>query len=263
MEDQVFEQETGVESASAAEEQQVEYESNDQSDTSSYEETGVEPSDAAGQIKDEKDFSSALKAREAQLRKQIEQEYTPYKQQASAIEKLSQMSGYTNTQEFLQAVEQAEQQRRIQEEAQRMGVDESTYQQYFQPVNERLQNYERELETLRTERAQREIENTVQQLRSKYDDFDTYADQAFNMVLSGEVRDLERAYRLSSMDDKFNNLSKQKEQEVLARVSGRDGRQVLPSTDKPGQVKVDPSSMSFEEIQELSRRARSGERITF
>lgn len=193
----------------------------------------------------------------------VSKELDTYKQQSSAVEKLAQMSGYTNTQEFLQAVEQAEQQRLIQEEAQRMGVDESTYQQYFQPVNDRLQSYERELETLRTERAQREIENTVQQLRGKYEDFDTYADMAFNMVLTGEVRDLERAYRLASMDDKYASMSKQKEQEVLARVSGRDGRQVLPSTDKPGQVKFDPSSMSFDEIQELSRRARSGERITF
>lgn len=257
-EDQVLEQETGVEEASVAGEQIQE--SND--NTLIQDETGVQE-EVAAPVKDEKDFSTALKAREAQLRKQLEKEYEPYKQQTSYLDKLAQMSGYTNTQEFLQAVEQAEQQRKIQEEAQRMGVDESTYQQYFQPVNDRLQSYERELETLRTERAQREIENTVQQLRGKYEDFDVYADQSFNMVLTGEVRDLERAYRLASMDDKYASMSKQKEQEVLARVAGRDGRQILPSTDKPGQVKFDPSSMSFDEIQELSRRARSGERITF
>jgi predicted RNase H-like nuclease (RuvC/YqgF family) len=172
------------------------------------------------------------------------------------------MSGYSNTQEFLQAVEQAEQQRQVEQEASRMGIDPNTYQQYFQPVNQRLQSYEQELQHLRMQETTRQIESQVAQLERKYPDFSKYANDAFNMAITRGY-DLEHAYRLASYEDKMNNLSKQTEQQVLAQVTGRSGKQVLPSTDKPNDTKFDPSSMSLNDIEAISKRVARGERITF
>lgn len=193
----------------------------------------------------------------------LQQQLEQTKQQAAYLDRLATMSGYGNTQEFLQAVEQAEQQRQIEQEATRMGVDPSTYQQYFQPVNQRLQAYEQELQSLRQNESVRQIENEINGLKQKYPDFDNYIMPASELVLTGQVRNLEMAYQLASYQDKLSNLSKQTEQQVLAQVTGRNGKQVLPSTDKPSNNKFDPTSMSLKDVEEISKRVARGERITF
>lgn len=192
----------------------------------------------------------------------VQQQLEQTKQQAAYLDKLASMSGYSDTQEFLKAVEQAEQQRHMEQEAQKMGVDPNTYQQYFQPVNQRLQAYESELQTLRNQEMTRQIEAKVSQLEQKYPDFNQYANDAFNMAISRGY-DLEHAYILASHEAKLSQVSKQKEQEVLARVNGRNEKQVLSSKDKPNDTKFDPSSMSLKDVEELSQRVARGERITF
>jgi hypothetical protein len=181
---------------------------------------------------------------------------------ASYIDKLAKMSGYQSTEEFLRAVEQAEEQRRIQEEAQRLGIDEEVYRQHFQPVNDELMQLRQELQSLKQQEMVRQIEVEVNQLRQKYEDFDQYSDQVFNLAAERGYS-LEDAYKIVTYEDRIQKALKQKEQEVLAQVTGRGQKQVLPSNDKPNQAKFDPASMTFEQIEELSRRARMGERITF
>jgi hypothetical protein len=192
----------------------------------------------------------------------VQQQLEQTKQQAAYLDKLATMSGYPDTQEFLKAVEQAEQQRQVEEAANKMGIDPNTYQQYFQPVNQRLQSYEQELQQLRMQETTRQIENTVSQLEQKYPDFQKYANDAFNMAITRGY-DLEHAYKLASYEDKLNNLSKQTEQQVLAQVTGRTGKQVLPSTDKPNNTKFDPSSMDLKDIEAISKRVQRGETIRF
>jgi hypothetical protein len=67
------------------------------------------------------------------------------------------------------------------------------------------------------------------------------------------------AYQLANREA----ILRQKEQEVLAQVTGRSERQILPSNDRPNNVQFDPANMSLKEILDLSARAQGGERITF
>jgi hypothetical protein len=192
----------------------------------------------------------------------VKQKAEELEKQVSYLDRLARLSGYQTTEEFLQAVEQAEQQRRIQEEAQRLGIDEEVYRQHFQPVNDELNQLRQELQSLKQQEMIRQIETEVNQLKQKYDDFDKYSDQIFNLAAERGYS-LEDAYKIVTYEDRIQSITKQKEQEVLAKVTGRDEKQVLASSDKPAITKLNPAEMSFEQIEELSRRARMGERITF
>jgi hypothetical protein len=192
----------------------------------------------------------------------IKQRADELEQKASYLERLAQLSGYQTTEEFLQAVEQAEEQQRIQREAQKFGIDPETYRQHFEPVNSELQQLRQKLDELEREKAMQQVEREVNELRSKYDDFDKYEEKVFELAIQKGYA-LEDAYKLLSYEDHIAKVQKQTEQQVLAKVTGRNEKQVLPSNDKPNNTKFDPANMSFEEIEELSRRARMGERITF
>jgi hypothetical protein len=192
----------------------------------------------------------------------IKQRAEELEKTASYLDKLAQLSGYQSTEEFIRAVEQAEEQRRIEEEARKFGIDPEVYRQHFELVNAELQQLRAKLNQLEQERAIKEVEREVNELRSKYEDFEKYEEKVFELAIQKGYA-LEDAYKLVAYEDHISKVMKQTEQEVLAKVRGRDQKQVLPSNDRPNHAKLDPANMTFEQIEELSRRARMGERITF
>lgn len=192
----------------------------------------------------------------------VTQQLEQTRQQAAYLERMARMSGYDNIEDFTRAIEAAEEQQRIQQASQKMGIDENTYRQYFQPVDQRLRQYEGELEGLRLERAKNQVERQINELNQRYPDFSQYQGPIFQLALDRGL-DLETAYKVASYEDKINNIGRETEQKVLAQVTGRDSKQVLPSGDRPSNNKMDPANMSLKDIEEISRRVRAGERITF
>lgn len=184
------------------------------------------------------------------------------KQQSGYLDKLAQLSGYQTQDELFNAIQEMEEQQRIQQETQRLGIDENTYRQHFQPVNQKMQEMERQLQEFQRQETQRQVEAEVEGLRSKYEDFSEQEDQVFKFAIDNNVS-LENAYKLMNFESRVNQAAQQAEQQTLARVTGRDERQVLSSKDQPNNVQFDPSSMSLEDIQALSARVQRGERITF
>ena len=269
MEDQVQSTEsTGVESASVAGEQTQDTFTQESSESPSYEtNTGVETTEVAAQVKDEKDFSAALKAREAQLRQQMEKDYVErikgMETQAQMMDRVAKFYGYESHDEFVQAFEQAEQQRLIQQEAQKLGVDESVIRDHLSPLKQQLSKYESELQALKHQESVRQVEAEVASLKAKYPDFGQYEQQVFDMVMKGEAGSLETAYRLASYDDKMAAIAKQKEQEVLANVTKRSSNQVLSSNDGPSNTQFSIANASLDDIRKISERVQRGERITF
>lgn len=65
----------------------------------------------------------------------VQEKLDQAQRQAQYLERIAQLSGYQSVDEFVQAVEQAEEQRRIQEEAARLGINEDAYREYVAPVN--------------------------------------------------------------------------------------------------------------------------------
>lgn len=215
-----------------------------------------------------------VERREAQLRKQYDEKYAPYTQHSSYLEKQAKISGYGNVSDYMAALDAYEREQQIQDEAQRIGVDPETYSQYFAPVNSELQELRQKLqgfEAAQTEqqKRQREVADWTELYTAHPGLQET--SQAFNEGKSPEWFSPQmqefigmgykpvHAYELAHKETLF----RQKEQAVLAQVTGRGEKQILSSIDRPNNVQFNPADMSFEQIQELSARARRGERITF
>lgn len=194
--------------------------------------------------------------------------------QTKYLEKQAKISGYASVEEYTKALDAYEQQQRIEQEASRMGVDPDTYAQYFAPVNQQLTELQQKVQTYEQQMtAQQQQEQQQQQWGELYNAYPNLSETstAFNegkqpewftpqmQELVGMGYKPVHAYELAHKDTLF----RQKEQEVLARVTGRDGKQVLPSNDSPNNLQFDPANMSFDDIQKISERVRRGERITF
>lgn len=215
-----------------------------------------------------------VERREAQLRKQYEEKYAPVTQHSTYLEKRARQEGFSDVASYLQAIDELEQRHQIEMESQRMGVDPETYAQYFQPVNQEVNQLKQEVQTYRQEREQQSKQAEIKdKWGALYKDFPGLVETSlafnegkdpewYNDTMKGYVNrgyDPADAYRLAHAD----TINRQKEQEVLARVTGRDGRQVLSSVDSPNNQQFDPANMSDEQIKDISARVQRGERITF
>lgn len=180
------------------------------------------------------------------------------KQQAAYIERIAKMQGYDRSEDFLKAIDEMEQSRRIEAEASKLGIDTDTFKQYMEPMRQELDALKQEREQLQRSEMERQLDSEISRLKSEYPDFEQVQDNVFALAVDKGYT-LEDAYILMTYKDKV----KAAEQETLAKIADRDNRQVMSSIDKPGEMKIDPSNMTSEQITEISRRVQRGERITF
>lgn len=217
-----------------------------------------------------------VERREAQLKKQYEEQYTPYKQQSEQLKRAARLNGWgDDVNGYVSRLDELERQEQYEREAQRMGVDPETYAQHFAPVKSELQELRQKLQGF--EQQQTATERQQQQTALWSDLYKEHPDlaessQSFNegqapewftpemQALIGKGYEPLHAYQLTNKEA----ILRKKEQEVLANVTGRGAKQILPSNDRPNNVQFDPANMTDAQIQELSYRVRSkGERITF
>lgn len=227
-------------------------------------ETTQKESENTSEVADQKPVQDAeTNARYAEQRRN--QEVNEYKSKASTYEqnlnRIAQFAGYSSHDEMILAIEQAEKQQQIEQEAERLGINKDAYKQHFEPVNNELSQLKTELETLRAAEQQRAVEAELNSLRQKFPDFGDYEEKVFNVAIEKGYT-LEDAYKIATYDDRLAKIAREKEQEVLAKVTGRDEKQVLASNDQPNNVQFDPSNMSLAEIEQLSQRVKRGERIS-
>ena len=194
--------------------------------------------------------------------------------QTKYLERQARISGYDSVDEYMTALDQYEQNQQIEQEARRMGLDPELYAEHLHPVKAELNEVKKQLQSF--QQQQSESEKRTQSVAQWNDLYSAYpvlseTSQAFGEGkapewLTPQMQELVdagykpiHAYELAHKETLF----RQKEQEVLANVTGRGAKQILPSVDQPNNMQFNPADMSFDQIQELSRRARSGERITF
>lgn len=180
------------------------------------------------------------------------------RQQAAYIDRIAKMQGFDNSQDFLKAVDEMENERRIESEANRLGIDTDTFREYLEPMRRELDTLRQERETLKEAEANRQLDAELSRLKQAYPDFEAVQDRVFDLAIQRGYQ-LEDAYILATYQDK----AKQVEQETLAKVANRDQRQVLSSMDKPGNQSFDVASLSSAQIRDISQRVQRGERIKF
>lgn len=216
------------------------------------------------QSQQEPNYGQAIKAeiarREEQIRKKYEDESKQYQQH---LERVAKYGGYETYDEMLQDLNAREQQAMIQAEAQKLGVPDNVVREHLSPLRQQMEQMQQQLQQYQKVEQDRQFENEVQSLKAKYDDFETYIPQMSDILQSGQTRSLEAAYKLATYEARIQRVAQQKEQEVLAQVTGRDQKQVLGSADAPNNLQFNPANMSLDEIRKLSERVQRGDRVTF
>ena len=220
--------------------------------------TGVDTSEVAAQS-DEKGFAKALKAREEQIRAQLQQEYGEKAKQAEQyqqmLDRTARFYNYSSHDEFIAALEQAEQDREIQEKAASLGVDEEVIRNHLQPLNQKLSEYERQLSEIKQQEALRNVEAQLQDLSSKYSDFDKFKPQVFDLAMKGYS--LEDAYKLASYDERFNAVKFEAQQEAIRNLNqNADAATGSLGNDSPDRVSgyVGMSATERKAFREQNRR---------
>ncbi|MEW4371777.1 hypothetical protein [Paenibacillus kandeliae] len=190
-------------------------------------ETGVEDVPAAEVQDDGKDFSKALNARTEQIRQKLEDEYKTkydgydtFKRQSELAKRTASLYGFDSVEAFEQALQQEEQNRHIAAEAQRLGVDEDVVRQYVQPLNEKVTNYEQELNQLKAADQLRQVEAKIAAMEQdtvNFPDFAKYKNEIIAIAAENGLM-LDHAYKIHTYDSRVQAAKQQAEQETIRKL---------------------------------------------
>lgn len=179
-----------------------------------------------------------------------------------SLERIAKFYGYNSHDEYMQALDAHEQQLRIQQEADKLGVDESVIREHLQPMKDKLAEYEKEKAALQQERLLVQIEKDVTDLKGKYSDFEKYQDQVFDMAIKHGYR-LEDAYRLATYDDKLSSIAKQTEAETIKKIQQNGATSTGSLGAEGAEHKTGFTALSKEAQRRMIEEVKQGKRTTF
>jgi len=212
---------TGVEEASVAgmQEESFQDETNEQSEVHS----GVEHTDVADQ-NNEKGFAKALKAREEQIRTQLEQEYNGRSKETEryqqSLERAARLNGYPDHESYMSALDEYEANLHIQEEADRLNVSEDFLRAEFNPIKQELSQAKTELQQLKEADMVRQVQSQLESMErnaAEYPEFTKYKNDVINMA-ANKGYTLDDAYIIASHHDRLNSARTQAQQETIRNL---------------------------------------------
>jgi hypothetical protein len=133
------------------------------------------------------------------------------------LERIAKHYGFETHSDYLAELDRFEQQKRIEEEADKLGVDESVIREHLEPLKKQVAQFEQEKESLRQERLQVQINAELTDLKAKYSDFDKHQDKVFDMAISQGYK-LEDAYKVATYEEKLSGIAKQTEAETIRKL---------------------------------------------
>lgn len=154
-----------------------------------------------------------------QRRKQELDEYrTKADTYSSKLERAAKYHGFSNVADYEQALDQAEQEQRIAQEAQKAGMDEEAYRQYLAPVNEKLKSYEQEIQQLKSADVRRQYDTEASMLKAKDPNFTNYEAQAKDAWIKYPFETLADAYAFVAHKDQVAKVKQTTEQETIRKL---------------------------------------------
>jgi len=171
------------------------------------------------EIRDEKDFAKALSAREAQIRANIQKEYEDkYKTfQDPLLKQTMEYYGYTDVEAYKRDLAAAQEELRVQQQAQQLGVPEDVIRQHLMPLSQETQQLKTELQTLREQEQARNFEAHVNDLKSKYPDFEANQDAIFEFAVQNRL-EVENAYKLLTYDQKLESAASEAQRQAIQNI---------------------------------------------
>lgn len=136
------------------------------------------------------------------------------------LDRIAHFYGYPDHESYMSAIEEAEMNKRIQEEADKLGVDEDVIRNHLQPLNQKLTQYEKELQSIREQEAIRKVESQISTMESdtvNYPDFGKHK-QAVIQFAADRGYSLEDAYKIVTYDSRVQSATLQAQQDAVRKL---------------------------------------------
>ncbi|UKS25029.1 hypothetical protein LOZ80_25975 [Paenibacillus sp. HWE-109] len=178
------------------------------------------------------------------------------------LERIAKHYGFDSHNDYMKALDEHEHQLKIQEEAAKLGVDESVIRDHLEPMKKQIAQFEQEKEALRQERLQVQINSDIADLKARFPDFEQHQEKVFDLAISKGYR-LEDAYKLATYEDKISNIAKQTEAETLRKI--QQNRETATGSLGAGGVehKTGFAAMSKEDQLRMIEEVKQGKRTSF
>ncbi|MBU8770328.1 hypothetical protein [Cytobacillus oceanisediminis] len=154
----------------------------------------------------------------------VQQKASDYEQH---LNRVAQITGYQSIDELIKAAEEAEKQSRVQQEASKLGMQPEDYQQYVAPMNDELASVKQQLEEMKRESFNRQIESELAELQ-KNENFAQYEQPMWDLAQKYGMT-LTEAFEFASLKglkEQIPNLQQQAEQKVVNQIKARQGKHV-------------------------------------
>jgi len=186
--------------------------------------TGVETQTEAGSDDAAPVENVAWEKRISAIKQKYEQEYGTKAKDAERyqqmLERTAKFYGFSNHEEYMTALEQAETDRRIQEEAERLGVPEDVIREYVQPLKSELDQLKQRDQQRAEQDALQKVEAQISSMESdtaNYPDFAQHKMDVINLA-AAKGYSLEDAYKILTYDTRVTTASQQAQQEAIRRL---------------------------------------------
>lgn len=136
------------------------------------------------------------------------------------LDRVAKFYGYPDHDSYMAALEQAEMDKRIQEEAEKLNVDEEVIRNHLHPLKQQLTKYETELQTIREQEAIRKVESQISAMESdpaRFPDFGKHK-QAVIQYAAERGYPLEDAYKIVTYDSRVQAAALQAQQEAVRKL---------------------------------------------
>ncbi|WP_127580178.1 hypothetical protein [Paenibacillus koleovorans] len=177
--------------------------------------SGTTPAPAASpDVTQQESFAARLK----EERTKLEADYAPHKATATRLEKIAKNAGFKNTTEYLAALDSHVTATLAEAEAERLGVDQETYNKFFAPVHSELESTKSQLQKLQQAEIHRQIKADYEGLKQQYGaDFESIQDKVFDLA---EQRGLPLvdAFKLLSFDTRVSSAKLEGQAAAVAAI---------------------------------------------
>ncbi|MFX3633725.1 MAG: hypothetical protein ACE3L7_25570 [Candidatus Pristimantibacillus sp.] len=215
---------------------------------------GNETVTATPDVSQQESFASRLK----EERSKIEGQYKPIQTAYTQLEQVARIAGFNDVGQYLNALDQHAKEQHAAAEANRLGVDEETYKQFFAPVHDELSQTKQELQRLQQSDLERQVRADYDRLKSQYSDFESVQDKVF-AIAEQRVLPLEDAYKLAVFEERVT-AAKQEGQAAAIQAMKANANSATGSVggDAPNQD-FDFTKLSPDERAKYYERAKRGE----
>ena len=170
---------------------------------------------------DSDNVGQAIKAevarREAQLKKQYEEQIKAAETYQRNLDRAARYHGFENHDAYMKALDQAERQREIEREAERLGVDPSVIKEYIEPVKSQLTEMQKKVQEYEQAERVRQVEAEIARLSAANPDFKQREEQVFTLAMERGYT-LEDAYIILTHNERIERARQEAQQEAIRKL---------------------------------------------